>query len=218
MWTYLICGASGARPRLVPHLVPRNSTYSFNPRWVDAAEPSLAAIPSEMGAHLFEHADGRGPAATLWLHQDSGGIIFASAACAVEKITGVINPCEPDADLLLLIVGCPYSRVDTPAFRSGSLLCGFPITRRSRHLKDLIFGRAGTRHHGKLSVKSATGIEQVDRHLSRLRSHLGADFPLNKIRERLKCQICSSRNVTITFLGPHQKGGNLRSLFDKEPR
>jgi hypothetical protein len=54
--------------------------------------------------------------------------------------------------------------------------------------------------------------------LSRLRSHLGADFPLRKIRERLKCQICSSRIVTITFLGPHQKGGKLHYLFEKEPR
>ena len=54
--------------------------------------------------------------------------------------------------------------------------------------------------------------------LSKLRSHLGADFPLRKIRERLKCQICSSRKVTITFLGPRQKGGNLHHLFDKEAR
>ena len=53
---------------------------------------------------------------------------------------------------------------------------------------------------------------------SKLRAHLGDDFPLIKIRERLKCQICSSRKVTITFLGPHQKGGNLRHLFEKEPR
>jgi hypothetical protein len=54
--------------------------------------------------------------------------------------------------------------------------------------------------------------------LSTLRAHLGADFPLNKIRERLKCQICSSRKVTITFLGPHQKAGNLHHLFEKKPR
>jgi hypothetical protein len=54
--------------------------------------------------------------------------------------------------------------------------------------------------------------------LSRLRAHLGDDFPLLKIRERLKCVICSSRKVTITFLGPHQKGGNLHHLFAKEPR
>ena len=54
--------------------------------------------------------------------------------------------------------------------------------------------------------------------LSKLRSHLGADFPLRKIRERLKCQICSSRKVTITFLGPHQKGGNLHHLFNQQTR
>ena len=54
--------------------------------------------------------------------------------------------------------------------------------------------------------------------LSKVRSHLGPDFPLRKIRERLKCQICSSRKVTITFLGPHQKGGNLLHLFQQAPR
>lgn len=51
--------------------------------------------------------------------------------------------------------------------------------------------------------------------LSKLRAHLGGDFPLRKIRERLKCQICSSREVTITFLGPHQNGGSLHHLFEK---
>jgi hypothetical protein len=54
--------------------------------------------------------------------------------------------------------------------------------------------------------------------LSKLRSHLSPDFPLIKIRKRLKCQICGSRKVTITFLGPHQKGGNLHYLFEKEAR
>jgi hypothetical protein len=51
--------------------------------------------------------------------------------------------------------------------------------------------------------------------LSKLRAHLGPDFPLIRIRERLKCQTCSSRKVTITFLGPHQKGGNLHHLLEK---
>ena len=32
------------------------------------------------------------------------------------------------------------------------------------------------------------------------------------------CEICGSRKVTVTFLGPHQKGGNLRELFEKEAR
>jgi len=54
--------------------------------------------------------------------------------------------------------------------------------------------------------------------LSKIRRDLGDNYPLIKIRERLKCQICSSRQVTITFLGPHQKGGNLHYLFAKEPR
>ena len=30
-----------------------------------------------------------------------------------------------------------------------------------------------------------------------------------------KCQICSSRKVTITFLSPNQRGGNLIELFQK---
>jgi hypothetical protein len=51
--------------------------------------------------------------------------------------------------------------------------------------------------------------------LSNLREHLGGDFPLRKIRERLKCGTCGNRKVTITFLGPHQKGGSLHPLFDE---
>jgi hypothetical protein len=54
--------------------------------------------------------------------------------------------------------------------------------------------------------------------LSKLRAQLGADFPLRKIRGRLKCQICSSRKVTMPFLRPHQKGGNPHHLFEKEAR
>jgi len=37
--------------------------------------------------------------------------------------------------------------------------------------------------------------------LSKLRSHLGADFPLRKIRERLKCQICF-QPLQLTFACP----------------
>ena len=50
--------------------------------------------------------------------------------------------------------------------------------------------------------------------LTRLRAQLGDDFPIAKIRLRLKCELCSSRKVTITFLSPNQKGGNLHQLFD----
>ena len=49
--------------------------------------------------------------------------------------------------------------------------------------------------------------------LSKLRAHLGDDFPLRKIRERLKCQNCGSRKITITYLTPNQKGGSLHQLF-----
>jgi hypothetical protein len=49
--------------------------------------------------------------------------------------------------------------------------------------------------------------------LSSLRDRLGGDFPLSKIRPRLKCERCSSRKVTVTFLSPNQKGGNLHHLF-----
>jgi hypothetical protein len=53
--------------------------------------------------------------------------------------------------------------------------------------------------------------------LSKLRARLGDDFPLRDIRSRLKCQTCGSRQITIAFLGPHQKGGNLHPLFEKKP-
>jgi len=54
--------------------------------------------------------------------------------------------------------------------------------------------------------------------LSMLRAYLGDDFPLAKVRERLKCETCGKREVTILFLGPHQRTGELARLFDKEAR
>jgi hypothetical protein len=52
--------------------------------------------------------------------------------------------------------------------------------------------------------------------LSKLRAHLGDDFPLIKIREKLCCQSCRSRQVVVTFLAPDQKTGSLVQLF-REP-
>jgi hypothetical protein len=52
--------------------------------------------------------------------------------------------------------------------------------------------------------------------LSRLRAHLGDDFPLIKVREKLRCQSCRSRQVVVTFLAPDQKTGSLVQLF-REP-
>ena len=49
--------------------------------------------------------------------------------------------------------------------------------------------------------------------LVKLRAHLGDDFPLARIRERLRCQRCRSRQVVITFQGPHQRSGNLAYMF-----
>ena len=53
--------------------------------------------------------------------------------------------------------------------------------------------------------------------LSELRAYLGEEFPLKDIRKRLKCETCGSRKVTVTFLGPHQKGGSLHYLFETKP-
>jgi hypothetical protein len=49
--------------------------------------------------------------------------------------------------------------------------------------------------------------------LTKLRAHLGDDFPLAKVKDRLRCDRCSSRQVVITFLAPNQRCGNLAYLF-----
>jgi hypothetical protein len=50
--------------------------------------------------------------------------------------------------------------------------------------------------------------------LVKLRKTLGDDFPLLKVRERLRCERCQSRQVVVTFLAPDQRGGNVTKLFD----
>jgi hypothetical protein len=54
--------------------------------------------------------------------------------------------------------------------------------------------------------------------LSKLRAHLGDDFPVVKIRERLKCELCGAKQVVVTFLTPQQSTGSLVHLFDKRPK
>jgi hypothetical protein len=54
--------------------------------------------------------------------------------------------------------------------------------------------------------------------LGKLRAHLGDGFPLVKVRARLKCELCGSKAVTVTFLNPSQATGSLVHLFDKEAR
>jgi hypothetical protein len=54
--------------------------------------------------------------------------------------------------------------------------------------------------------------------LVKLRAHLGDSFPLLKIKERLRCERCRSRQIVITFLTPDQRTGNLAPLFGELPR
>jgi hypothetical protein len=54
--------------------------------------------------------------------------------------------------------------------------------------------------------------------LVRLRETLGDDFPLVKVLSRLKCRTCGSKQVTVTFLAPHQATGNLVALFNEPPQ
>jgi hypothetical protein len=54
--------------------------------------------------------------------------------------------------------------------------------------------------------------------LEKLRRHLGDSYPLIKIKDRLRCERCSSRQIVITFLAPNQRTGNLANLFDQRPR
>jgi hypothetical protein len=54
--------------------------------------------------------------------------------------------------------------------------------------------------------------------LVKLRTHLGDNFPLMKVKDRLRCERCRSKAVTITFLAPNQRGGSLVQLFDHEPK
>jgi hypothetical protein len=53
--------------------------------------------------------------------------------------------------------------------------------------------------------------------LSKLRAHLGETFPLLKIKDKLRCECCSSRQIVITFLAPDQRTGNLVELFSRKP-
>lgn len=54
--------------------------------------------------------------------------------------------------------------------------------------------------------------------LVKLRAHLGDNFPLAKVRDRLRCERCGLREVVITFLAPNQRTGNAAYLFREEPR
>ena len=54
--------------------------------------------------------------------------------------------------------------------------------------------------------------------LEKLREHLGDTFPLVKVKDRLRCERCSSRQIVITLLTPNQRTGNIARLFHQTPR
>jgi hypothetical protein len=49
--------------------------------------------------------------------------------------------------------------------------------------------------------------------LEKLRQHLGDNVPLREIKDRLRCERCSSRQIVITFLAPNQRTHNVVHLF-----
>jgi hypothetical protein len=53
--------------------------------------------------------------------------------------------------------------------------------------------------------------------LSRLRGLLGSDFPVIKVKSRLKCSTCGAKQFTVTFLAPNQAVGSLTNLFQQRP-
>ena len=54
--------------------------------------------------------------------------------------------------------------------------------------------------------------------LEKLRQHLGNNYPLRKVKDRLRCERCSSRQIVITFLAPNQPTGNVVHLFRQTPK
>ena len=53
----------------------------------------------------------------------------------------------------------------------------------------------------------------------RLRQKLGGDYPVRKLRGRLKCAWCDDkRQIVLTFLTPDERAGKLIHLFDRPTR
>jgi hypothetical protein len=68
------------------------------------------------------------------------------------------------------------------------------------------------------SVECRSCLRSARLSLSRLRGLLGDDFPVVKVRSRLKFSVCGSKELTVTFLAPYQAVGNLADLFNKPVR
>jgi hypothetical protein len=76
------------------------------------------------------------------------------------------------------------------------------------HVEDSYYFGAHCRkcgHHARLS-------------LAKLRARLGDDFPVRKVRDKLRCERCADRRqIVITFLSPDQRTGSLTHLFERKP-
>jgi hypothetical protein len=68
-------------------------------------------------------------------------------------------------------------------------------------------------NHYYYAVSCQSCMRKARIRLERLRAVLGDDYPLVKVVTRLRCRTCHSKQVTVTFLGPHQAVGNLAYLF-----
>jgi hypothetical protein len=61
-------------------------------------------------------------------------------------------------------------------------------------------------HHARLS-------------LAKLREHLGDDFPVRRIKDKLRCERCQTkRQIVVTFLAPEQRTASLAHFFARKPR
>jgi hypothetical protein len=65
----------------------------------------------------------------------------------------------------------------------------------------------------------AVGCRSCLRHvrvsLVKLRARLGDDYRVTEVVKHLRCRTCRSKEVTVTFLAPHQSVGNLWHLFQQ---
>jgi hypothetical protein len=53
----------------------------------------------------------------------------------------------------------------------------------------------------------------------KLRAKLSDDFPVRKVREKLRCERCGDRRqIVVTFLSPDQRTGSLTHLFARASR
>jgi hypothetical protein len=50
--------------------------------------------------------------------------------------------------------------------------------------------------------------------LVKLRARLRDAFPVVDVRPRLRCRLCGSRRIVISFLTPNQRVGNLAQFFE----